>query len=80
VRVYCSDDADSDLGLQIVITLTGHIVGYTGLHWGVTPDNLIWRWTRDELPLEPWELTLGDGIYLSAHAASCHYTDPVLHR
>lgn len=80
VRVYCSDDADSDLGLQIVITLTGHIVGYTGLHWGVTPDNLIWRWTRDELPLEPWELTLGDGIYLSAHAASCHCTDPVLHR
>ena len=41
VRVYCSDDADSDLGLQMVITLTGDIVGYTGLHWGVTPDNLM---------------------------------------
>lgn len=49
--------------MQVVISLTGQIVLYTGLHWGVTPDNLIWRWTTDDHPLLPHELVLGDGIY-----------------
>ena len=50
-------------GVQIGITLTGQICLYTGLRWGVSPDNLVWRWTHADHPMEPWELVLGDGIY-----------------
>jgi hypothetical protein len=53
----------NDLCAQIGITFIGQIVLYTGLHWGVSPDNLIWRWTDAEHPLHPEELVLGDGIY-----------------
>ena len=51
--------------VQIGISLTGQIVLYTGLHWGVSPDNLVWRCTTKDHPLHPEELVLGDGIYQS---------------
>lgn len=59
---------------QIGITLTGEIVFYTGLHWGTPPDNLIWRWTEEDHPLDPEEIVFGDGIYASKFlllAVSC---------
>jgi hypothetical protein len=61
--------------VQIGITFTGQIVLYTGLHWGVSPDNLIWRWTEAEHPLHPEELVLGDGIYRGNYRL-CSHIDP----
>ena len=49
--------------MQIVINFLGHIVGYSGLHLGVEPDNKIWRRSVDSMPTKDWELVLGDGIH-----------------
>eukprot|EP00657_Telonema_sp_P-1_P012207 TRINITY_DN8657_c0_g1_i1.p1 TRINITY_DN8657_c0_g1~~TRINITY_DN8657_c0_g1_i1.p1 ORF type:complete len:248 (+),score=36.79 TRINITY_DN8657_c0_g1_i1:123-866(+) len=49
--------------IQIGMTLTGQICLYTGLHWGVSPDNHIWKWTTKDHPLQQGELGIADGIY-----------------
>lgn len=55
--------AEISVVIQIAIDLLCNIVLYTGLHWGVSPDNHIWRWTSEQHPLESYELVLADGIY-----------------
>jgi hypothetical protein len=70
LQVHASDGFSLSVCVQIGISLTGQIVLYTGLHWGVSPDNLIWRWTAKDHPMEPEELAVGDGIYQSKNSAA----------
>ena len=52
---------------QVAVNHLGWICCYTGLHYGTTPDNVIYDETYHLHPLKSWEFWCGDGIYNSCY-------------